>query len=542
MPRLLIFRGDTVERQLDLTNRDLRVGRGKENDIVLDDLSKAASRMHAELRYENGNYIVIDLNSQNGTWMEGQRVQRATLQPGVPIVIGPFSLMLEGAPAAASHETLGRGPAPVETPAPVAARPSGTLIGRPSAAAAAGAASAPAKPAKTKIPPKPGQAPVQPGLIAAIARLPKPVIFGGFAVVVILVMVMGQLFAPPDPSAPPPTASKTSEPLEEARPAGRSNAEIIAEHLAAGTEMLERDPEGAIRDHIDRILLIDRNYPQALDLKAKAEDRIQQLKLAAATPESTIPAPASTIPGPTSAPAPAAPVTSAPPQPVAAAPASTIPAAPAATTISPAPPAPAAGRAASTVPSGRAAGVRGATDPPMVARRPKETEAAWRARSKAVQTQYENARAALDRSDFGAAVSGFEAILRDEPGYRDSEALLGKAHEGQQAAGLQAARQAFEAAIAADVAGNWAGAIQQFERARRLDSSLAPQAEDGMRRARERMRAAGNEAFKRARQYDALGRTAAAIAEYTEAATLLPPDDPNAKVAKDRLDALRGGK
>jgi hypothetical protein len=309
--------------------------------------------------------------------------------------------------------------------------------------------------------------------------------------------------------------------------------------------MLERDPEGAIRDHIDRILLIDRNYPQALDLKAKAEDRLQQLKLAAATPESTIPAPASTIPGPTSAPVPADPVTSAPPQPAAAAPASTIPAAPArsaATTISPAPPAPAAGRAASTVPSGRAASARGATDPTLVARRPKETEAAWRARSKAVQTQYENARTALNRSDFGAAVSGFEAILRDEPGYQDSEALLGKAHEGQQAAGLQAARQAFEAAIAADVAGNWAGAIQQFERARRLDSSLAPQAEDGMRRTREKMRVAGNEAFKRARQYDALGRTAAAIADYTEAATLLPPDDPNAKVAKDRLDGLRGEK
>jgi len=74
VPRLLIFRGDTVERQLDLTNRDLRVGRGKENDIVLEDPSKAASRMHAELRYENGNYVVIDLNSQTGTWMEGQRV------------------------------------------------------------------------------------------------------------------------------------------------------------------------------------------------------------------------------------------------------------------------------------------------------------------------------------------------------------------------------------------------------------------------------------------------------------------------------------
>jgi tetratricopeptide (TPR) repeat protein len=312
--------------------------------------------------------------------------------------------------------------------------------------------------------------------------------------------------------------------------------------------MLERDPEGAIRDHIDRILLIDRNYPQALDLKAKAEDRIQQLKLAAATPASTIPAPASTIPSPAGAPSgvPSAAATSAPAAP---APASTIPAPAArstATTIPPATSAPAAGRAASTVSSPRMPGPIVPPDPTMVARRPKETETAWRARSKAVQTQYQDTRAALDRGDFAGAVSGFEAILRDAPGYQDSEALLGKAHEGQQAAGRQAAqqaaRQAFEAAIAADVAGNWAGAIQQFERARQLDSSLGPQADDGMRRVRDKMRAAGNEAFKRARQYDALGRTTEAIAQYTEAASLLPPDDPNAKVAKDRLDALRGGK
>lgn len=539
MPRLLIFREDNVERQLDLTNRDLRIGRGKENDIVLEDPSKAASRMHAELRYENGSYFVIDLNSQNGTWMQGERVQRAMLQPGVPITIGPFSLMLEGATAAAPHETMvGRGPASVETPAP-AARPSGTLIGRASAAG---------KPARTKLPPKPGQAPVQPGLIAAIARLPKPVIFGGFAVVIIFTMVLGQLFAPADPNAP--AASKASEAAQEARPAGRSNAEIIAEHLAAGTEMLERDPEGAIRDHIDRILLIDRNHSQALDLKAKAEDRIQQLKLAASTPASTIPAnpanfgPASTSPGATSTPPSPVPTPStAPSQTAAAAPASTIPAAPArstATTIPRATSGATVGRAASAVPAAR--GARGDSDSTLVARRPKETDAAWRARSQAVQTQYQNARAALDRGDFPGAISGFEAILRDEPGYQDSQALLSKAQEGQQAEGRQAARQAFEAAIAADVAGNWTGAIQQFERARQLDVSLAPQADDGMRRTREKMRVAGSEAFKRARQYDALGRTTDAIAQYNEAATLLPPDDPNSKAAKDRLNALRGGK
>jgi tetratricopeptide (TPR) repeat protein len=532
---LLILRGDAVERQIELTNRDLRVGRGKENDVVLDDPEKTASRAHAELRYENGSYVVIDLNSQNGTWVEGQRVQRATLRPGVPVIMGLFTLLLEEAPAAAVHDTLAEAPmapppAPAATPRPApAARPSGTVVrsaGAVAPAPGAGAGSAPARPAKARIPPKPGQAPVQPGLIATIARLPKPIIFAGFAVIVIIVMVMGQLLAPPDPNAP--AASNASEPVQ-APPPGRRNEDIITEHLAAAGELLERDPEAAIRDHIDRILLIDRNHPQALDLKTRAEEAVQRARLEAAVPASTIPAPASTISGAAS---------------------TAPPARPGATAVPPAASAPAGRRTAPAARTGRAAGARGVSDPTMVARRPKETEAAWRARAEAVRTQYQNARRALDDGDFAAAISGFEAIMRDEPGYLDSQALLAKARDGQEAAVRQAAReaareaarQALEAARAADAAGNWAGAVQQFERARQLDDSFAQEVDDGIRRTREKMRVAGNEAFKRARQYDALGRTADAIAQYSDAAALLPPDDPNVKVATERLTVLRGGR
>ena len=54
-------------------DRDLRVGRGEQNDVVLPDSDKAVSRFHAELRYENGVYILVDANSPNGIWVNGLR-------------------------------------------------------------------------------------------------------------------------------------------------------------------------------------------------------------------------------------------------------------------------------------------------------------------------------------------------------------------------------------------------------------------------------------------------------------------------------------
>jgi two-component system, cell cycle response regulator len=64
------------------------VGRGREADVRLDDAG--ASRAHARFLEEaNGTYVVEDLGSTNGTFVDGKRVQRAELRSGDRIHIGP---------------------------------------------------------------------------------------------------------------------------------------------------------------------------------------------------------------------------------------------------------------------------------------------------------------------------------------------------------------------------------------------------------------------------------------------------------------------
>lgn len=58
----------------------LSVGRAHGSDILLDDTT--VSRSHAELLWRSGTWIVRDLGSRNGTFLNGSAVQRAQLQPG----------------------------------------------------------------------------------------------------------------------------------------------------------------------------------------------------------------------------------------------------------------------------------------------------------------------------------------------------------------------------------------------------------------------------------------------------------------------------
>jgi FHA domain len=94
VPKLAIFKGDTLEREVVLDGRDLRIGRSEQNEVVLSDPSKAVSRIHAELRYENGRYVLSDLNSGNGIWVGRRRQARIVLDPADPVTIGPYTLAL----------------------------------------------------------------------------------------------------------------------------------------------------------------------------------------------------------------------------------------------------------------------------------------------------------------------------------------------------------------------------------------------------------------------------------------------------------------
>jgi len=99
--RLLVFRDGVVHRALELGSRGLTIGRGLQNDLVLEDPDRTISRFHAEVRQEAGGWVLLDLNSQNGTWVESRRVDRVELRAGVPVAIGRYSLVFDDTPLGA---------------------------------------------------------------------------------------------------------------------------------------------------------------------------------------------------------------------------------------------------------------------------------------------------------------------------------------------------------------------------------------------------------------------------------------------------------
>jgi tetratricopeptide (TPR) repeat protein len=151
-----------------------------------------------------------------------------------------------------------------------------------------------------------------------------------------------------------------------------------------------------------------------------------------------------------------------------------------------------------------------------------------------LQARYAFAKVALDRGDFSAAAGGFAAILLEEPGFLDAPQLLMKAREGLRGA----AADMIEAGNKLDAAGDWVSALKKYDQAREIDRA-APGLDDAVKRVRDKMHAAGGNALRRARQFDALGRFADALTEYEKAALWLAPDDPNQQIARGRADQLK---
>jgi pSer/pThr/pTyr-binding forkhead associated (FHA) protein len=114
---LRVIGGATAGRQISLDD-DFVVGRGEDGLGNLGGDSEI-SRRHARFRQLGGGQILVeDLNSTNGTLVNGQRISAPyVLAPGDQITLGKTTLQLEGgAPAAAA-------PVATPTPAPVAATP-----------------------------------------------------------------------------------------------------------------------------------------------------------------------------------------------------------------------------------------------------------------------------------------------------------------------------------------------------------------------------------------------------------------------------------
>ena len=88
---LVVLRGPNTGARFLLDSDEVSSGRHPDSDIFLDDVT--VSRKHATFRRENDVFIVRDGGSLNGTYVNRERIDAATLKTGDEVQIGKFRLV-----------------------------------------------------------------------------------------------------------------------------------------------------------------------------------------------------------------------------------------------------------------------------------------------------------------------------------------------------------------------------------------------------------------------------------------------------------------
>ena len=104
MAKLIVKYEAAILKEIPLTQASFTIGRVPGNDLVIDNL--AVSGQHAKISFETDKFVLEDLNSLNGTFMNNQRVRKTPLNNGDQIVIGKHTLVFqdEGGPRPAPLE------------------------------------------------------------------------------------------------------------------------------------------------------------------------------------------------------------------------------------------------------------------------------------------------------------------------------------------------------------------------------------------------------------------------------------------------------
>ena len=88
---LVVKRGPNAGSRFALTADVTTAGRHPDSDIFLDDIT--VSRRHAEIAKASGGYVVRDVGSLNGTYLNRERIDEAPLQNGDEVQVGKFKLV-----------------------------------------------------------------------------------------------------------------------------------------------------------------------------------------------------------------------------------------------------------------------------------------------------------------------------------------------------------------------------------------------------------------------------------------------------------------
>jgi len=142
----LVKSGTLKGQRLQVRTPVANVGRADYNDLVLADGSVSTS--HAKLQRREGVWVLVDLESTNGTFVDGERVHgESPLAPGAAVRFGDVQLVFEPTDDAVAV-AKGGGTQVLRTPhsVPPAAKPAPSKPAPSNAPPAAKAAPAPARP------------------------------------------------------------------------------------------------------------------------------------------------------------------------------------------------------------------------------------------------------------------------------------------------------------------------------------------------------------------------------------------------------------
>jgi pSer/pThr/pTyr-binding forkhead associated (FHA) protein len=94
MPKITLSHGNDVLKTIKVAEDGIiKIGRSNQNDLVLDE--SAVSALHAEIEPEPDGFYITDIQSKNGTFVDGELVISRKLNHGNIISIGNYTLKFE---------------------------------------------------------------------------------------------------------------------------------------------------------------------------------------------------------------------------------------------------------------------------------------------------------------------------------------------------------------------------------------------------------------------------------------------------------------
>ena len=127
MPKMIVSIDGVVIKEVQLTKDRTTLGRRPYNDIVIDNL--AVSGEHAALQVVGGEVYLEDLNSTNGTYVNGKAAKKQLLQNGDTVEVGKYKIRFVNDAAGDGFERTMSAGASADSLAAASALPSGLAHG-----------------------------------------------------------------------------------------------------------------------------------------------------------------------------------------------------------------------------------------------------------------------------------------------------------------------------------------------------------------------------------------------------------------------------